>query len=170
MSTDVNTMPRRERVEAALRWRCGDEVKGRRARAGGAWAWSWLSVGAFLAGPLVIGLIGERITGFKAFAVEVSLAEVEVPVEGDFSGTVMDIAEMGPSASPDLSRTFDEAIRSRTKIMRVNLRDDDYWWSTRVYLVAALAEDYTDVEALVFVRAGDQRLFVGIAEPPAVRR
>ncbi len=135
---------------------------------GGDLYWALL-VGALVSAPLVVALVGERITGIKAFSVEISLAEVEVAVEGDFSKSVMDVAETGPSASPDLLRSFRAAITGRSKLLRVNLRDEDYWWSTRVFLVGALALDYTDVEALVFVRSGEQRIFVGICTPRAVR-
>jgi hypothetical protein len=117
----------------------------------------------------VVALVGERITGIKAFSVEISLSDVEVAVEGDFSKSVMEIAETGQSASPDLLRSFRAAIKGRSRLLRVNLRDEDYWWSTRVFLVGALALDYTDVEALVFVRSGEQRIFVGICTPGAAR-
>lgn len=118
-----------------------------------------------MASPLALAFVGDRISGIKAFSVEISLSEVTVPVEGNFTGAIMATAEMGQSASPDLLQTFQSAMRGRTKVMRVNLRDDDYWWSTRVFLIAAPAEDYTDIEALAFVRSGNDRIFVGIAAP-----
>ncbi|MDQ6774495.1 MAG: hypothetical protein M3024_16195 [Candidatus Dormibacteraeota bacterium] len=139
------------------------------ARHAGADVKEGLVVGALLAGPLIVALIGNRITGVRAFSVEIGLSEVAVEVEGDFTGAVMATAETGASALPDLLGTLRSAIRSHWKLLRVNLRDDDYWWSTRVFLVAALATDYTDVDALVFVRAGKQRLFVGISSARAVR-
>jgi hypothetical protein len=129
-----------------------------------------ITVGTLLAAPILIALIGDRITGVKAFSVELTLAEVSVPVEGDFSGAVMAIAEMGPSGTPELFGTLQSVITGRSKILRLNLRSDDYWWSTRIFLVAALAEDYTEVEAIVFVRSGEQRLFVGIATPHSIRQ
>lgn len=126
-------------------------------------------VGVLLAGPIIVALIGDRVTTIKAFSVEISLTQVTVSVEGDFSGAVMSVADMGPSASPGLAKTLTEAIRGRAPILRLNLREDDYWWSTRLFLAAALAGDYTSVEAVVFVRNGDQRIFVGIATPKALR-
>ncbi len=139
------------------------------ARAVGTSAGSALVVGILAAAPLVIALIGERITGIKAFAVEISLAEVTVPIEGDFSGAVMTSAEMFGSAAPDLLTSIGPAMQNRSRLIRINLRGDDYWWSTRIFLVAALAADYTEVEALIFVRSGEERIFVGIASPRAVR-
>jgi hypothetical protein len=57
----------------------------------------------------------------------------------------------------------------RPKLLEINFGCDDYWWSTRIFLVAALAQDFTSVEAVVFVRSGDDEVFVGIASPRAVR-
>jgi len=130
---------------------------------------SALVVGALAAAPLVVALIGDRITGIKAFSVEIQLSEVTVPVVGDFSGTVMKSTEMGASAAPDLLASIGPLMRDRSKLLRINLREDNYWWSTRIFLVAALAEDYTEVEALIFVRSGKEQIFVGIASPRAIR-
>lgn len=140
------------------------------ARAGGAEQNAALLLGALLAAPLLIAWVGDRITGIKAFAVEVSLAEVTVPLQTDFSQAVMVIAETGSSVAPQLVETFRAVIRNSVSLIQVNLRNDDYWWSTRLFLVAALAEEYTSVRALVFVRGGEQRLYVGVAAPGAVRR
>jgi hypothetical protein len=139
------------------------------ARISGASVSVALVVGIVAAAPVVIALIGDRITGIKAFSVEISLIEVTVPVEGDFSGAVMTSAEMGGSVAPDLLASIEPLMENRSKLLRINLRDDNYWWSTRLFLVAALAEDYTAVEALIFVRSGDERILVGIASPRAVR-
>ena len=130
---------------------------------------SALAAGAIAAVPLVVALLGERITGIKAFSVEVSLAQITVPVQVDLTQVVMAMAEMGPSASPELQVTFRDAIRSQARLLRLNLRHDDYWWSTRVYLAAALATDYTKVEQLVFVRGQEERLWVGMLDPATTR-
>jgi hypothetical protein len=139
------------------------------ARAVGASVNSALIVGVLVAGPLVIALMGERITGFKLGGVEISLKEVTVAVETDFSGTAMKIAESGPSATPELLSTIESLMQNRSKLLRINLRDGNYWWSTRIFLVAALAQEYTEVEALIFVRSYEERIFVGIASPRATR-
>jgi hypothetical protein len=163
-------LPKRARVAAAgyavvVVFGIGTGV----TRVVGASVSSALVVGALAAAPLVVALIGDRITGIKAFSVEITLSEVTVPIAGDFSGTVMTSAEMGGSAAPDLLASIGPLMRDRSKLLRINLREDNYWWSTRIFLVAALAEDYTEVEALIFVRAGMERIFVGIASPRAIR-
>lgn len=65
--------------------------------------------------------------------------------------------------------TFRDAIGSQARLLRLNLRNDDYWWSTRVYLAAAIAADYTKVEQLVFVRGQEERLWVGMLDPATTR-
>ena len=130
---------------------------------------SALAAGAIAAVPLVVALLGERITGIKAFSVEVSLAQITVPVQVDLTQAVMAMAEMGTSGSPELLVTFRDAIRSQARLLRLNLRNDDYWWSTRVYPAAALAADYTKVEQLVFVRGREERLWVGMLDPATTR-
>jgi hypothetical protein len=152
-------------------------------RALGAPVGSALAVGALAAAPLAIAFVGERITGVKAFGFEISLKAVEVPIAGDdtdvarhFSQTVMEgVTEehtddsMVGSEAGGLSNSFTLLIENGSKLLRINLRNDQYWWSTRIFLVAAIAEDYTDVKALAFVRSGDAQTFVGIASPRDVR-
>jgi hypothetical protein len=130
-----------------------------------------LVVGGLLAGPIIVALVGDRITGVKAFSIiELRLSDVAVPIESDFSGTVMSVLlEMQGSAAPDLFGTLRSVIDGRSRVLRVNLRDERYWWSTRIFLLGALASDYTNVEALVFVRGGGQQLFIGLASPRVVR-
>jgi hypothetical protein len=45
-----------------------------------------------------------------------------------------------------------------------------YWWSTRLFLLAALAQEYTKIERVVIVREDTDRIFVGLATPIAIRR
>ena len=129
-----------------------------------------LVAGLVAAAPILIALVGDRITGIKAFSVEVSLAQITVPVQVDLTQVVMAIAEMGPSGSPELLATLLGAIRTEARLLRLNLRENDYWWSTRVYLVAALATDYTKVEQLIFVRGREERIWIGMIDPRATRQ
>lgn len=141
-----------------------------------------LVVGAVAVAPVVVAVIGERVTGIKAFGVELNLSEVAAPMAGDSKAVAGDLSDamgqgqpsidtsvVGSSAS-SLSGPMEEVVQRRSKLLQINLRNDDYWWSTRLFLVAALAQDYTDVEALVFVRSRDKQVFVGIASPRDVRK
>jgi hypothetical protein len=150
---------------------------------GGAWAVGAsrsisLTVGGIAVAPLVLAAVWDRISRIKAFGVEVTLAEVSPPIAGDHTNVAAELSQSlgrglsGSEASgtDGLSGPFTELIQNGSKILRIDLRDDKYWWSTRLFLVAALADDFTDVEALVFVRAGDEQIFVGIATPRDVRK
>ncbi len=119
---------------------------------------SALAVGILAAGPLFVAVIWDRVTGVKAFGVEVTLAAVTPPIAGDHADVASALSQslgqglsgsaVGPTGD-DLSGPFKELIQNQAKILRIDLRDDNYWWSTRMFLVAALAQDYTQVEALV---------------------
>jgi len=52
----------------------------------------------------------------------------------------------------------------------VNLRSNPYWWSTRLYLLAALADEYTNIERFIFVEQDAARIYVGMATPSDVRK
>ena len=49
------------------------------------------------------------------------------------------------------------------RVLDIDLREEDYWWSTRLFLVAALTAEYTSVGCLAFVTEGDR--FFGLASP-----
>lgn len=128
-----------------------------------------LAAGIVAAAPIIVALVGDRITGVRAFSVELTLAQITVPVHVDLTHAVMEIAETGPSGSPELLATLQDAIRSQARLLRLNLHNDDYWWSTRVYLVAALATGYTKVDQLVFVRGKEDRYWIGMIDPSTAR-
>jgi hypothetical protein len=49
------------------------------------------------------------------------------------------------------------------RVLVIDLLREDYWWSTRLFLVAALTAKYTSVGCLAFVTEGD--CFFGLASP-----
>jgi hypothetical protein len=53
-------------------------------------------------------------------------------------------------------------------LLKIDLRDGKYWWSTRLYAVATLANDYTSVEWLLFLDRGTD--YVGMVRPGHLRR
>jgi len=82
-----------------------------------------------------------------------------------------EIQNLEGSATQPLLEAMSAALRKKDfRLVLVNLRSGPYWWSTRLYLLAALAEEYTNIERLVFVEQDAARLFVGIAPPAAVRK
>jgi hypothetical protein len=51
----------------------------------------------------------------------------------------------------------------------VNLHAEPYWWSTRLFLLATLAYLYSGVEMFVIVEGDEERRYVGMISPRALR-
>ena len=95
-------------------------------------------------------------------------SEVTLPVDIELASATQ---ELQGSATPELVLAVSTAIDSKElKLVEITLRDGTYWWSTRLYLLAALAEEYTSIERLIFVESNADRAYVGMASPSAVRR
>lgn len=54
------------------------------------------------------------------------------------------------------------------RLLVIDLKGGDYWWSTRLFALATLAQEFTPVEWLLFVENGNE--YVGMARPIDVRR
>lgn len=131
-------------------------------------------IAALAAAPLALALLWDRLEGFKAFGLELTLIPSSVRMEPEVVEVVGEITEQ---QTPDIdsltgiAEKITQAIaRPEQELLELNLRDGNYWWSTRMFLVAALAEDYSRIRRLVFVERGDERAFVGMASPGDVRR
>jgi hypothetical protein len=123
-------------------------------------------VGILASGPIALALVWERLTKLKLFGVEVTLTEVTVRIDQRLDTVLM--MQQSDSANLALQKEFAHMIEDRTiELLGINLRDKPYWWSTRLFLEAALVEDYTNIQRLVFV-GGDGR-YVGMASPRQVR-
>lgn len=55
-----------------------------------------------------------------------------------------------------------------TPLLKIDLKDGAYWWSTRLYALATLVHEYTAVEWLLFLEEGDT--YVGMVRPAELRR
>lgn len=53
-------------------------------------------------------------------------------------------------------------------LLKIDLRDGRYWWSTRLYGLATLAEAYTSVDWLLFLNRGKE--YVGMVRPGDLRQ
>lgn len=126
-------------------------------------------VGALAAGPLALAFIWERLTALRLFGVEVTLSEVTVPVDQTLA-TVLSESQYF-SGNDAIFRLVDRAIANpEIELLEINLRTSAYWWSTRLYLQAALVEDRTRIQRLVFVEGDAVRRYVGMASPAEVRK
>lgn len=126
-----------------------------------------LVLSAALAVPLALALFWENIKGFRVGQLEITLAEVSLPVDIELSAAVQGLRG---SETPELVEAI-VAVSERPdcRLVEVNLRSTPYWWSTRLFLLAALAEEYTQIERLVFVEQDAARIYIGTASPRDVR-
>ena len=109
---------------------------------------------------LATGAVSMAISSAKpaTFALPTELTDVAV------------IKEFGSTLTPEIVAKVTEAIEDAAgaRVVEIDLGTGKTWWSTRLFLLAALAEDFTDIESLMFVH-GSGRL-VGMASPTHVRR
>jgi hypothetical protein len=121
------------------------------------------------AAPLAIALVWQRLTGVKAFGVELSLAESSVQTNTELVAAITE-RQYFSGAESIVEQIRNTIVRVETEILEINLRNGDYWWSTRLYLLAALADDHSPIHAFAFVELGIQRKFLGLCTPSAVRK
>ena len=133
-----------------------------------------LIIAALAAAPLALALLWDRLGGVKVLGLELTLIPSSIRIEPEVVKVVAEITEhqsLDIDSLTALAEKITQAIaRPEQELLELNLRDGNYWWSTRLFLAAALAEDYSQIRRLVFVELGDERIFVGMASPGDVRR
>lgn len=120
-----------------------------------------------LVAPVLVALLWGNVHALKFGEIEVSLNDVTAKLDFELASKIQ---TMQGSLTQELVNAMSEAIvRPELKLVEVNLRTGDYWWSTRLFLLAALAQEYTQIARLVFVEQNDRRRYVGMASPSVVR-
>jgi hypothetical protein len=133
-----------------------------------------LVVGVLASAPIALAFAWERLTGLKLFGVEVTLSQVVIPVDQTLATALSE--QQYFSGNVALFERIESVVGNPDlKLLELNLRtprdgDSWYWWSTRIYLQAALLEDRTTIQRLVFVEGDSARRYVGMASPGQVRR
>jgi hypothetical protein len=143
-----------------------------------------LTLAALLAAPLALPFVLERITKLKLGGIEFDLKQASAKVDKTLAIGMMSIEfESRPSGLeriPDLTTSFDwkptdplvNAFKGAetTGVIEVNLGTGRSWLSSRLFLLAALADDYTDIRQMFFLedRQGQDRVFVGSTTPASV--
>jgi hypothetical protein len=103
----------------------------------------------------------------KFFGIEVSLARVTVSIE-QISGALSH--QQYFSGYEHLIAQVRAAItKPEIKLIEVNLHTEPYWWSTRLFLLATLADIFSAVERIVIVEGGANRFYVGMISPHVLR-
>jgi hypothetical protein len=134
-----------------------------------------LTIAALLAIPVFLPFIWERITKLKVAGVEIDLSQVSAKVGAGLTNELKDVERlaMGPSAIPNLTEKLATAVKEAESsgIVEVDIGSGHSWWSTRLFLLAALAEEYTRIQRFIFLeeRNGVVRSFVGMATPRTTR-
>lgn len=127
-----------------------------------------LILSAVFAAPLLLALVWEHLKGVKVGEVEIKLNDVAPTPDVELASAIQGLQG---SATPTLVETISKAAeRAELKLVEVNLRSKPYWWSTRLFLLAALADEYTRIERFIFVEDDAARRYVGMASPRGVRR
>jgi hypothetical protein len=127
-----------------------------------------LVVSGLAVAPLVLALLWEHLKSVKVGQLEITLTEVSPTLHFELASQIQALEASVPLA---LRNAMAVAIGNKGfELLEINLRTAPYWWSTRLYILAALAEEYTNIERLVFVEQDAARAFVGIAAPADARR
>ncbi len=137
----------------------GAQIAAFRARVGGAHL-----AGIFTSPDNLASQVGASVAvqGLGRFVAELALEQTSAgPAMGAFirGGDLVDTA-----VGTIRNMVEDAGARSA---LEIPLAGSTTWWSTRLYLLAALIDSLTDVRRLVFTHA-DAR-FAGMASPPDVR-
>jgi hypothetical protein len=128
-----------------------------------------VTIATLVAGPLALALLWPRMTGLKAFGIEVTLAGAEVGVSGELVAGITTEA-LGSAAPEIVERVTGAIVSPEDELIEINLGAGDYWWSTRLYLLSALLSDYSNVDHFVVVDRGAERRFLGFASVASVRQ
>ncbi len=134
-----------------------------------------LALAALLAAPLALAFLWPRLAGFKAFGFEVSLAQATVHLEAEIVAAIT-TEQYFSGKQALIDRLTDLIVRPETEVIEVNLRGAQatpgqrgYWWSTRLYLLAALIDDFSRVQTVAFVENDAERRFIGMVRPSDIR-
>jgi hypothetical protein len=102
----------------------------------------------------------------KEMGAAMRVAEGALPRELADTGRV----QFGSTLLPEIEEKLLAAVAGAesAELLQVDLGGGRTWWSTRLFLLAALARDFADVREVVFL-AGKNR-FIGLASPAAVAR
>ena len=130
-----------------------------------------ITVGALLAAPLVIAFIWNRIKAVKGFGFEVVLADVTInvsPVNPKLEEAIA--TQQFYSGQEAILDQISQAVQNPDQqLEEINLHSKPYWWSTRLYLHAALLMDYSNTSDLIFVEGDRERRYIGITSTRDLR-
>ena len=130
--------------------------------------WAVFTFAVTVAAPPLLALIWKRLVSVKMFGVELLLSEATVPIETKVS-EALSSRQYFSGEQPIIDQIKATIVEPEIELIEVNLHATPYWWSTRLYLLSALLDDYSQVRKLVFVADDDRRTFVGMVKPSILR-
>ena len=93
------------------------------------------------------------------------IGSISLTLESGFAETAM---TGGPIEDSTLmSMQYSLSTAPQLSVLRLDLRDGRYWWSTRLFFLACVAEDIAATRLFMFTDAGNR--LVGAATPATVR-
>jgi hypothetical protein len=95
-------------------------------------------------------------------------SDVKVDLGAVIQSDIVDQPEQLFSSSGILMLAEGLMRAGSAQLITIDLQRNDYWWSTRLFALVTLAQEFTPVEWLLFVEGGEQ--YVGMARPIDVRR
>ena len=111
-------------------------------------------ISAIIAAPVALAFVWERISKIRIYEVEISLSDVTVESTARLAEEIQEIQrqQMGPSLMLEILAGIKKAMKAVIghRVLEVNLGRGE-WWATRLYLLAALARDYTSIQDIVFL-------------------
>src|SRR6266699_3163364 len=148
-----------------------------------------IAFAAIVALPVICAFVWERLTAVKVFEFEINLADIslkrlDTPLIDALKGASRLNFDVKLTEAPitlsDLLRPLPIVTMVETAIKQagtkdlidINLGNGDVWWSTRLYLIVALAEDYFGIKHINFLEEydGQENCFIGLATPRAILR
>jgi hypothetical protein len=122
--------------------------------------------------PLALAFLWERLATLKLLGIEVTLAQESIRADQVSTLTeALSPQHIYYSDEREVLKQFGTMIGATDlQVLEVNLHSTAYWWSTRLYLLAALAVDFSPVEQIVFVDRDAERRYVGMTTARALKK
>jgi hypothetical protein len=150
-----------------------------------------MTIASLMTLPIILPFIYERLLKVKIGGVEIELSQAEAKAVVALPDELNKFEKPPKEWKPDLEfthileRTFTDILESNiwnstvtflreaesSGLAEINIGRGDNWWSTRLFLLATLADEYTSIKKFIFVenRIGVEHSFVGMATPQAIR-
>lgn len=148
-------------------------------------------IAAIITAPLLIPFVWKRITKIKFGNLSIDLEKVSERLEANLAVELVasEISNFGLGEIPDLlnaKKTFSQSLldwipgkiiadaikaAQNINLVEVDIGSGDKWFTTRLFLLAALSEDFTGIRQVIILetRQDEKRIFLGSTTPAMLR-